>query len=142
MWGTHGARGHNRPLRIIPERGKGPEYIAHSPRKQRCDVLHEDVSGSHLANDSGKLPPEAGSFAVESGALSRVADVLAGEAPADEIDRLEVVASDIANVLQLGNVGPVLRQHALAERVNLDLPPYFHPGALQAEFHATDTSEQ
>lgn len=47
------------PLRIKPERGQGSENIAHPSIKQRCDVLHDNESWSHFANDSREFIPEA-----------------------------------------------------------------------------------
>jgi hypothetical protein len=51
------------PFCVIPERGQGSENIAHPPNKESCDVLHECIAGSKLANDSGELKPESASFA-------------------------------------------------------------------------------
>ena len=45
------------PFRVIPERGQVSEYVAQPSTKQRCDVLHDDVSGSNFANDSRVLAP-------------------------------------------------------------------------------------
>lgn len=41
------------------------------------------MAGSYLANDAGKLPPEAGAGAVEPGAFAGDGDVLAGKAARD-----------------------------------------------------------
>jgi hypothetical protein len=46
-------------------------------------ILHEHVSGSNLANDSGKFPPEARARAGESLSKTRRADVLARETASD-----------------------------------------------------------
>lgn len=45
------------PLRVIPERGQVSENLAVPSTKQSCDVLHDDVPWSNLANDSGELDP-------------------------------------------------------------------------------------
>lgn len=45
------------PLRVIPERGQVSENLAVPSTKQSCDVLHDDVPRSNLANDSGELDP-------------------------------------------------------------------------------------
>src|SRR5690606_9824206 len=84
--GANGCRRNAIPFRIIPARGQISEYNVQPSRKQRCDVLHDDVAWSKLANDPGKLSPQAGTFAFNSGSLSCIANVLAGEASADEID--------------------------------------------------------
>ena len=50
VWSTNGARGYNRPLRVIPEVGQVSNHVPHCPssvgNKEPCDVLHEQESGS------------------------------------------------------------------------------------------------
>jgi hypothetical protein len=46
------------PLRIVPDFGKGPEYVEQPSNSERCDVLHDDESWSNLAYESIPLPPE------------------------------------------------------------------------------------
>lgn len=46
VWRTQGARRYNRPLRIVPDRGQGPENSSKPARKQPWYVLHDDVIGS------------------------------------------------------------------------------------------------
>jgi len=48
MWGTHGARGEQTPLRIEPEAGQVTEYPPEGVGvvKQSWDVFHDDVPGS------------------------------------------------------------------------------------------------
>jgi hypothetical protein len=53
--GTNGASWYAVPFRIVPERGQVSENSSKSPSKQSCDVLHDDVAGSYLANNSGEL---------------------------------------------------------------------------------------
>jgi hypothetical protein len=45
------------PFRIEPERGQVSENVSKSARKEPWHVLHEDVSGSKLANETGELSP-------------------------------------------------------------------------------------
>jgi hypothetical protein len=73
------------PLRIIPERGQVSENVSKAPSKQSCDVFHDDVGRSYLANEPGIFAPEAGSFAGQSGAFAGNADVLAWEPAAYDI---------------------------------------------------------
>jgi hypothetical protein len=74
------------PSRIKPQDGQVCENCAHPSTQQRCDVLHEDESGSNLANDSGHLSPEAGALAFNSSLVPGVADVLAREASRHHIN--------------------------------------------------------
>jgi hypothetical protein len=55
--GTNGASWYAVPFRIIPERGQVSENTAQAPSKQSCDVLHDRVLWSYLANNSGELAP-------------------------------------------------------------------------------------
>jgi hypothetical protein len=89
----------HRPLRIEPEVGQRPEYGVKSPASDRWDVLHEDESRSHLANDSVHLPPETAALSCEASAFSRDRDVLAREAASDEVDSSSPCVS-----VELGNV--------------------------------------
>ena len=53
--GANGASWNAVPLRVIPERGQVSENSSEPPSKESCDVLHEDVPGSKLANETGVL---------------------------------------------------------------------------------------
>jgi hypothetical protein len=86
---VRGANGRSRyavPLRVIPARGQVPEYAPHSSSKESCDVLHDDVAGSKLANESGVLAPKTRAFPVDPGAFAGVGEVLAGEAAGEDVD--------------------------------------------------------
>lgn len=72
------------PARIIPHCGQVPENSSKPARSEHWGVLHEDVSRSNLANDSGELAPESGSCPVESGTLSGARYVLARESARDD----------------------------------------------------------
>jgi hypothetical protein len=101
------------PLRVIPERGKVAENGSHSPSKQRCDVLHDDVSGSYFANDPSELVPKTGPLSCESSSFSCNADVLAGEAAADEIDGpISLGCRESPHVVVPWDVGPMLGEDA------------------------------
>jgi hypothetical protein len=77
---------YNSPDRIIPQAGKVSENDSHSPSKQRWYVLHEHVSGSYLANDPGKLFPEAASCSGDPDSFSGDGYVLAGKTSGDTVN--------------------------------------------------------
>jgi hypothetical protein len=130
------------PLRVIPERGKVAENGSHSPSKQRCDVLHDDVSGSYFANDPSELVPKTGPLSCESSSFSCNADVLAGEAAADEIDGpISLGCWESPHVVVSWDVGPMLGEDAVGVVIYFDLPLADHPGPLQAEIEAADSRE-
>jgi hypothetical protein len=131
------------PLRVIPERGKVAENGSHSPSKQRCDVLHDDVSGSYFANDPSELVPKTGPLSCESSSFSCNADVLAGEAAADEIDGpISVAGREGSHVTVARHVGPVLGEDAVGIVINLHPPLAGHAGTFKAEIEAADPCEE
>jgi hypothetical protein len=84
--GAKGRSGKAVPLRVIPERGQVSKHSPESSSKESCDVLHDDVAGSKLANESRILCPKTRTVSVDPGSLSGEADVLAGEPAAEDID--------------------------------------------------------
>src|SRR5690606_18327516 len=109
---------------------------------QRCDVLHEHVFGSKLANDPGKLSPQAGTFAGNSCSLSGIANVLARESSADEIDWREIVSADFSHVSESDCIRPVSFKDPCRIVIHLDLPDCSHPCSLKAKFQASDTGKK
>jgi hypothetical protein len=109
------------------------------------DVLHDDVSGSYVANHVSHRRPEP-PLVIDSELLSGHGEGLAGEAAADNVDlrpRLGVPpGGGGAYVVMEGNLGPVLGQYLLAERVPLDLADDGHARPFEAEFEAADAGEQ
>jgi hypothetical protein len=73
--GTDGCCWYAIPRRVVPERGQRPENLSPDgsvvESKDVRHVLHEDVSGSKLANGSGHLSPQNGLGMVEPVALAR-----------------------------------------------------------------------
>jgi hypothetical protein len=68
------------PFTVIPERGQITEHSSESASNESWTVFHERIAGSNLANDPRHVRPESRLLAVNSGALSGDADVLAGKA--------------------------------------------------------------
>ena len=142
--------GKARPLRVIPCLGQVSENSSDRrpvpplafPGEERGHVLHEDVAGSKLANESGELGPKTRAGAVDPGALAGGREVLAGEATAEDVDRGERPRPDLADVLQPARAGEVPREDAPAPRVELDLPGDLEPRPLEAEVEAADPREE
>lgn len=143
------------PFRIIPDLGQVSENSAKpSARpltwasKQVCDVLQENELRSYFANKSRDFRPKAGSGSVsETSALSGNADVLAREAPADDIDSNSVsvqsVGCECSDIVVLPHMGPVLRQDAAAERIDLAERDRLEAArALKAQVETADTCKQ
>ena len=109
------------PFRIVPEVGQVSENVSESDSQVICDVFQDDVTRSHLANDSRELGPEV-SRIIGSLAVSRSAKRLAWIPAADHVSGLQVVSADSPHVIVTHSVGPVLGEHLTAERVALHLP--------------------
>ncbi len=107
------------PFRIVPERGKVPENDVEPSPKKRGNVLHDDVAGSKFANKTGVLPPKSRSLAVDARAFAGERDILAGKSAANNVDCFNVCSFERAHVVENGNIGPVLRQHAARELFDL-----------------------
>lgn len=110
MRGADGCRWYAVPFRIEPARGQVPEYPVKSSRKESCDVLHKDASGSKVANGEGEVDPEAATASFNDAApKAGEAEVLTGEASDDDVDgsvvtfeRLPVHFGDVAKVDGVG----------------------------------------
>jgi len=139
-----------RPLRVIPCFGQVAENSSDGasvpalslPGEEGGDVLHDDVAGSKLANDPGELGPKTRAGAVKSGASSGVAEVLAREAAADEINDPELLRADLPNVAESLSAGEVSGEDGPAVGILLDLPGDAHPGPLEAEVEPADTGKE
>lgn len=81
---SHVGRAKSDPLRIEPERGKPSKQSPKPAHSERCDVLHEDVPGSHDASDGEEGVHEV-SLVVAALLLPGDAVGLAGDAAAEEI---------------------------------------------------------
>jgi len=143
VWGTHGARGYNRPLRIVPEAGKVPENSEGRPvSKDACDVLHDDVPWSKEANNSGELGPEV-SVVARPPSASRCAVWLAGESPTDNLDRRKGGVRNGGNIIKPKSLGPVSRKHPSSPRALLDLPDGMpNPRPLKPKLQPANSREE
>jgi hypothetical protein len=153
--GTNGCRWYAVPLRVIPDRGQVSENSLKPPSKQSCDVLHDDVSRSKLANQSCVLGPKTRTLALNpDGVDIGAADVLAGEATAENVDGsdpvpidsvalfVNVPEADSAHVMESLGVGEVPLEDSPAELGLLDLPERSHSCSLEAEIEAANAGEE
>jgi hypothetical protein len=107
-------RSQHKPLRIEPERGQISEDDVEASNNESCDVLHEDVLRSNLANDASEVSPESAALALDADPVPGVADVLTREAASDAINEAAP-----RSAVEGGNVVP--DRSLLQGRV-------FHPG--------------
>jgi hypothetical protein len=105
------------------------------------DIFNHDPSGLKTAKDSIEFGPEP-AVVFDAELLTGLAGGLAGEPPANEVDRLKVSWVDLFDVSIAFHSRPVAFQHTGAVLMNLDLPGRLHAGPLQAEVKATDTGKE
>lgn len=140
--GANGASWDAIPPSIIPERGQVSENVSKSSTKERCDVFHDNVSGSKLANQSCIVSPKAGTFAGQSSASSGQANVLAGEAAADRIDMPDHLSGQSRHIIEARDVGPMGRQQMPTRSCDLAEGHGLESRPLQAEREAADAGEK
>jgi hypothetical protein len=136
VWSAHGTRRYNRPLRVIPDFGQVSENRSHPSIKQRCDVFHDDVSGSYEANEAREGRPQTGSFSPNSSASTSMADVLAWETTADDVARDPLKGCDVS---MDRDCWPVPPEDGLAVRIVLDELDGSHSGSLESETESANT---
>jgi hypothetical protein len=101
-------------------------------------VLDDDEARPELSDDAGEVEPEAGASARETGAFPGSADVLTGEASADEIDAPKIGSGSCSDIRDAPVcIGPMPRENAAAPFVALNLPHHWpEPGPLEPKFQA------
>jgi hypothetical protein len=71
------------------EIGEPGTYDVQTPPKESRNILDDDESRAHLLDDPEVLEPKPRSLASESGSSAGKGEILAGESPADDVDRSE-----------------------------------------------------
>lgn len=139
------------PLSIIPERGQVPENSAEPrtiPSREKAGyIFHDCEIGSNFPNKARKLAPEAGSIPIDSLSTTRRADILARESSADCINGNSICAqlfgSERPDVVILGNLGPMLGEHAAAEWIDFAKCPRPETArSFETERKSSDPTEQ
>jgi hypothetical protein len=128
--------------------GSVPQHVQVSPHVGQPtpgtggDVLDDDDRRREGLDDPAVFVPEAGPLAGEPCSFAGGADVLAGEASAEDVDTREI-RSNCSDIGEPRDGGPVLRQHAETELVLLDLEEHgSEAGALEPELQAADPGEE
>jgi hypothetical protein len=144
MRGTNGGRRYTVPLRIKPERGQRSEYVWKPPSKQRCDVFQHNVFWFQRANNAHSFVEQTASFAIKTGPVSGVANVLAWKTADHAIDSPigSVPLWEGENVAVSSDIWPVFGEDSLAIGVVFNLPPTFHSGPFKANVKPADPGEQ
>ena len=132
-----------KPERVIPAFGKITEDSVKPSNNEGCNVLHDDEPRSYLANDAPVLEPETAPSTVKASAFSRERDVLAREAPADDVDRLDFRTANLSHVVVDRRPRPPCPQNRAAGGIGLALPrDRPEPGPLQAKLEPAEAGEE
>jgi hypothetical protein len=145
--GANVARGYTVPPSIIPERGQVPENSSEPGTKEAWCIFHDCELRSKLVNEASIFTPQSRTVAIDARASASKADILAREPAADDIDGNSVsgqsVGCEFSDIFVLPHVGPVLRQDAAAEGIDLAKCDGFEAAsALQAKVEAADAGKQ
>jgi hypothetical protein len=99
--------------------------------KEVRHVLHQDVTGSKLANGSGHLSPQNSLGMVEPVPFPSGRGSLAGEPAGDEVDGVAAIP-DVSNIAMDSCPGPPLGEEVAPELVGLAEPGVVDPGEVEA----------
>jgi hypothetical protein len=127
----------------VPQHVQIAPHVGQPTTRTGGDVFDDRERRPELFDDPSEFAPETRARIVEPEALARRAVPLAGEASDDEVDGIEVVSSNGADVVMQLCSRPVLAENAPREFVDLDLPDGgAEAGALDAEVQASDAREE
>lgn len=139
--GTNEGRGDAIPLCIVPDRGQIPENSFKSPVSERWNVLHEDVTGSYLTDDSSVVRPESASGSSDSSPSSCPGNILARESTSENVDSGGV--GDTGNVAEVRDVRPVLGEDAGSVGIDLGEPSGTEPASpFKSKVDSPDSAEE
>lgn len=117
------------PCHAIPEfnqpvkdDGKVPASVA---AEKSGYIFNDNPCRAQFAENSCKLEPQAGPFSSKARPSSGNGQVLAGEAPANKINRFEVFGPDFRDILMAFHPRKVAREYQSGELVDFALPGDF-----------------
>ena len=144
---ANGGSGYAMPLRIIPERREAPEHRFQSARSKGTDVFGDDVARAEFADEPVELKPETRARPFEARAFTGEADVLAGEAAANDVDWSNAVlfkscCIECPHVVIDWNVAPVFAKNRLGVGFSLAKSGGFDARPLETQREPADAREQ
>jgi hypothetical protein len=117
---ANGGSGNTVPLCIIPDLSEAPEHGIQSARAKGRDVFDDSERRVDFFNDPEVFEPESGAVPFKSSTAAGRGEVLARKPAAKNIrlrdtSRLKVSESELSNVTEQRNVGPMFSQHPSGE---------------------------
>lgn len=143
---THGGCGKDSPEHIIPARGQSTEDSCEGASrlkaKESWRVFKDCEAGSKLANDAEGVRPEPAVIGAAQ-PFSKEARRLARHAACKEVNRSKRrVKSDGADVAEVGDVGPMVREDEGGVRVGLGMGDGAESDGFGGEGKASDAGEE
>jgi hypothetical protein len=141
MRGTNRRSRYNLPFRIVPQPGKVGQDLREAAGAESSHIFHEDVAGSNLANDTGRVGPEP-AVVFRAFASTCEAGGLARESGRDDLP-FSGASAELADVIPDFDVRPVLPKDRLAVGVDLDksgVPKA--PGAFESKCDPSNPLEE
>jgi hypothetical protein len=106
------------PIPALPQRPEDGSKIPPAVGRQKAaDVLENHPAGTQLASDAKELPEQPASLSTQARTASSHAEVLAGEAAAEEVNGSERCAADFAHISVTLHVRPVEGEDRAGVRV-------------------------
>jgi hypothetical protein len=141
---SDGTSRNNKRPRGVAETFQVSEHIVECHCDETSNVFANDPSGSRECNDAAHLRPEV-TVVCFAFLLSGDTEWLAREATTDEIDSSKPSQSICVNgvdVIEAGEIGPVLSQDGSAVLVTLAECNSSHSGSLESETESTNSTEE
>ena len=142
--GAEGTSRNNKRPRGVADGFQVKEHIVECQGDETSNIFANGPSGSRECNNSAHFRPEVTVIRLSS-LLACDAEGLAGEAAADEVNGTEPTQSVCVNgvdVVEAGDVGPMLAKNGSAVFVALTERNGSHPCPLKSEGHASDAAKE
>jgi hypothetical protein len=141
---TDGTSRNNKRPRGVAETFQVSEHIVECQRDDPSNVFANDPIGSCECNDLAHCRPEVAVVLLRF-LLPGDTERLAGKTTTDEIDSSEPTQSicvNVADVLEAGDVWPVLAEDGTAELVSLAEGDGAHSSSFESERNSADAAEE
>jgi hypothetical protein len=144
MGSSDGCSRNNKRPRGVAETFQVSEHIVECHCDETSNVFANDPSGSRECNDAAHFRPEV-AVVLFAFLLACDAEGLTRETTTDEIDSSKPTQSVCVNgvdIVEAGDIGPVLPQDGSAVLVALAEGDGSHPGSFESDTESTNSAEE